>query len=62
MDAFREARTASLYTVPPRRLVSVEHPAVVQNLDKAVATLQGEMGIKKVPKYFPPKSMHELLY
>ncbi|KAJ5586722.1 uncharacterized protein N7459_002487 [Penicillium hispanicum] len=54
MDPHREARTASLYTIPPRHLVSVEHPAVIRNLDKAVETLQGEMGIKKILN--PPKA------
>lgn len=48
MDGRRDSRTAPFYAIPPRRLVSVEHPAVVQNLDKAVDTLQGNAGIDKV--------------
>lgn len=52
MDANREARTASYYRIPSRSLVSVEHPAVVQNLDRAVDTLQGNSGIEKVGKSF----------
>lgn len=47
MEAPRESRTASFYKVPPLHLVSVEHPAVIQNLDKAIATLQGNAGIEK---------------
>ena len=52
MDTNREARTASYYRIPSRSLVSVEHPAVVQNLDRAVDTLQGNSGIEKVGKSF----------
>ncbi|KAF7715708.1 Uncharacterized protein PECH_008536 [Penicillium ucsense] len=48
MDTSRESRTASFYKVPPLQLVSVEHPAVIQNLDKAIATLQGNAGIEKI--------------
>lgn len=51
MDAHREARTASFYSIPPRRLVSVEHPAIVQNVDRAVDTLQGNTGIEKVSSF-----------
>ncbi|KAJ5223359.1 hypothetical protein N7468_007901 [Penicillium chermesinum] len=42
MDGNREARTAPFHHIPPRRLVSVEHPAVIRNLDKAIDTLQGD--------------------
>jgi hypothetical protein len=31
-------------------MVSVEHPAVIRNLDKAVTTLQGNTGIEKVSR------------
>lgn len=48
MDDQRGSRTAPFYTVPSRRLVSVEHPAVVRNVDKAIETLQGDTGIKTV--------------
>lgn len=48
MEFHRESRTAPFYSVPPRRLVSVEHPAVIRNIEKAVDTLQGNAGIKKV--------------
>lgn len=53
MDTRRDPRTAPYYGVPPRRLVSVEHPAVVRNLDKAIETLQGNSGIEKVS---PPQN------
>lgn len=48
MEFRRESRTAPFYSVPPRRLVSVEHPAVIRNIEKAVDTLQGNAGIQKV--------------
>ncbi|KAJ5641954.1 RNA polymerase III transcription factor subunit [Penicillium lividum] len=47
MDTSREARTASSYNIPSRRLVSVEHPAVIRNIDKAIETLQGNTGINR---------------
>ena len=48
MDSYYDDRTAPFFAIPPRRLVSVEHPAIVQNLDKAVDTLQGNAGIEQV--------------
>ncbi|EKV10848.1 RNA polymerase III transcription factor subunit, putative [Penicillium digitatum] len=48
MDDKRGPRTAPFYMVPSRRLVSVEHPAVVRNVDKAIDTLQGNAGIKTI--------------
>lgn len=42
------ARTAPFYQIPSRRIVSVEHPAIIRNLDKAVDTLKGDAGITKV--------------
>ena len=42
------SRTAPFYHVPSRRIVSVEHPAIIRNLDKAVDTLKGDAGITKV--------------
>lgn len=53
MDDQRGARTAPFYAVPSRRLVSVEHPAVVRNVDKAIETLQGDSGIKIVRILLP---------
>ncbi|KAJ6107214.1 RNA polymerase III transcription factor subunit [Penicillium sp. IBT 18751x] len=54
MESQRDSRTAPFYPVPPRRLVSVEHPAVIQNLDRAVDTLQGNAGIQNILN--PPKA------
>ncbi|KAJ5177219.1 uncharacterized protein N7482_003096 [Penicillium canariense] len=48
METHRESRTASFYHVPARHLVSVEHPAVIRNLEKAVSTLQGNTGIERI--------------
>ncbi|GKZ26234.1 tau 95 subunit of transcription factor TFIIIC [Aspergillus brasiliensis] len=47
------ARTAPFYQIPSRRIVSVEHPAIIRNLDKAVDTLKGDAGITKI--LHPPK-------
>lgn len=41
-------RTAPFYAIPNRRIVSVEHPAIIQNVDKAIETLQGNQGIYQV--------------
>lgn len=48
MDGLKNSWTAPFYTVPSRQLVSVEHPAIVRNVDKAIETLQGDAGIKSV--------------
>ncbi|PLB52038.1 putative RNA polymerase III transcription factor subunit [Aspergillus steynii IBT 23096] len=47
-------RTAPFYPVPPRHLVSVEHPAIIKDVDKAIDTLQGNAGISKILN--PPKA------
>ncbi|OJJ49000.1 hypothetical protein ASPZODRAFT_1371467 [Penicilliopsis zonata CBS 506.65] len=47
-------RTAPFYEVPPLRVVSVEHPGVVRNVDNAIRTLQGSDGIGKILN--PPKA------
>ncbi|KAL4886011.1 RNA polymerase III transcription factor IIIC subunit-domain-containing protein [Aspergillus karnatakaensis] len=46
-------RTAPFYNIPSRRIVSIEHPAIVKNVDKAIETLQGTSGITKTLN--PPK-------
>ncbi|PKX96545.1 transcription factor TFIIIC subunit TFC1 [Aspergillus novofumigatus IBT 16806] len=47
-------RTAPYYSIPARHVVSVEHPAIVKNVDKAIETLQGNAGISKILN--PPKA------
>jgi general transcription factor 3C polypeptide 5 (transcription factor C subunit 1) len=42
------SRTAPFYTIPPRQILSIEHPAIIKNVDKAIDTLQGSAGIIKV--------------
>lgn len=42
------SRTAPFYSIPPRRLVCVEHPAVIKDVDKAIDTLHGNTGVAKV--------------
>ncbi|PTU21137.1 hypothetical protein P175DRAFT_0523961 [Aspergillus ochraceoroseus IBT 24754] len=48
------SRTAPFYLIPPRRIVSVEHPAIIRNVDKAIDTLGGGAGIAKILN--PPKA------
>lgn len=45
---------APVYEVPSRHIVSVEHPAIIKNVDKAIETLQGDAGIAKILN--PPKA------
>ncbi|KAH8701977.1 RNA polymerase III transcription factor IIIC subunit-domain-containing protein [Talaromyces proteolyticus] len=40
-------RYAPWYEVPQRRIVAVEHPGIVKNVDRAIRTLQGEAGLAK---------------
>ncbi|KAH1434284.1 hypothetical protein LV164_003795 [Aspergillus fumigatus] len=47
-------RTAPYYSIPPRHIVSVEHPAIIKDVDKAIETLQGNAGISKILN--PPKA------
>ncbi|KAL2010703.1 hypothetical protein VTN00DRAFT_6510 [Thermoascus crustaceus] len=47
-------RTAPFYPIPPREIVSVEHPAVIKNVDKAIDTLQGNFGISRILN--PPRA------
>ncbi|PKY03793.1 RNA polymerase III transcription factor IIIC subunit [Aspergillus campestris IBT 28561] len=44
----QQSRTAPFYHIPQRPIVSIEHPAIVQNIDKAIDTLQGNGGIRRV--------------
>ncbi|KAL2788276.1 RNA polymerase III transcription factor IIIC subunit-domain-containing protein [Aspergillus keveii] len=48
------SRTAPFYTIPPRQILSIEHPAIIKNVDKAIDTLQGSAGIIKA--LHPPKA------
>jgi general transcription factor 3C polypeptide 5 (transcription factor C subunit 1) len=47
-DRHGSKRTAPFYEVPARRIVSVEHPGIIRNVDRAINTLQGTDGIFKV--------------
>ncbi|KAE8361067.1 RNA polymerase III transcription factor IIIC subunit-domain-containing protein [Aspergillus caelatus] len=54
-------RTAPFYPIPSRRIVTVEHPAIIKNVDKAIDTLQGSTGISKIlnpPKADTPAHLH----
>jgi general transcription factor 3C polypeptide 5 (transcription factor C subunit 1) len=48
-----EPQFAPWYRIPPRRIVAVEHPGIVKNVDRAIKTLQGDAGIAKVVLPFP---------
>ncbi|KAL1963958.1 hypothetical protein VTN77DRAFT_7633 [Rasamsonia byssochlamydoides] len=52
-DRYGRERTAPFYSIPPRQIISVEHPGVVKNVDRAIATLHGNDGIAKILN--PPK-------
>ncbi|EAW14850.1 transcription factor TFIIIC subunit TFC1 [Aspergillus clavatus NRRL 1] len=47
-------RTAPYYSIPPRHIVSIEHPAIIKNIDRALETLEGNAGISKILN--PPKA------
>lgn len=51
MEDQPSSRTAPFYSITPRRLVSVEHPAVIKDVDKAIDTLHGDSGISKASPY-----------
>lgn len=59
MEDQDNTRTAPFYQIPPRRLVSVEHPAVIKNVDRALDTLEGDRGISKASLY--PQTAHQTL-
>ncbi|KAJ9316621.1 hypothetical protein DTO271D3_3128 [Paecilomyces variotii] len=50
VEGQRKGRTAPWYPIPSRRIVSVEHPGIVKNVDKAIDTLNGNSGISKILK------------
>ncbi|PWW72505.1 hypothetical protein C7212DRAFT_226827 [Tuber magnatum] len=39
---------APWHTVPPRKIISIEHPAIIRNVDKAIETLGGARALKKL--------------
>ena len=42
-----EPQYAPWYRLPSRHIVAVEHPGIVENVDRAIKTLQGDAGISK---------------
>ncbi|KAL3477682.1 RNA polymerase III transcription factor IIIC subunit-domain-containing protein [Aspergillus californicus] len=54
MAEHHASRTAPFYEIPSRRLVCIEHPAIIKNVDKAIDTLQGSRGIIRTLN--PPKA------
>ncbi|KAL3706151.1 tau 95 subunit of transcription factor TFIIIC [Talaromyces marneffei ATCC 18224] len=51
---------APWYRLPTRRIVAVEHPGIVQNVDRAIKTLQGDAGISKILDPSKPSSKVQL--
>ena len=45
-----------IYTVPQQRIVSIEHPCIVANLDNALKSLGGEQQLKDVSEARHPHS------
>lgn len=39
---------ADILPIPPNRIISIEHPCIVRNLDKGLTSLGGEPRIKHV--------------
>lgn len=56
-----DQRTAPFYPVPPRRVISIEHPAIIHNVDKAIDTLQGNTGISRVSKPLSERTRRVLI-
>lgn len=48
MSAWKSSTTAPWFTIPSREFVNVEHPCVVQNVDRAIESLQRGSGIAEV--------------
>ena len=42
------SRFAPRYSVPDQLVVNVEHPFIIENIDKGIASLGGEAKIQKV--------------
>ncbi|KAJ5669883.1 hypothetical protein N7462_010953 [Penicillium macrosclerotiorum] len=61
MDPHRESRNALFYQIPSRELVSVEHPAVIRNIDRAIETLQSNVGIQKILNPVKPNASANLI-
>ena len=47
-DSRSQPETAETLTVPQERIVCVEHPCIVKNIDKGVKSLGGEGQVKNV--------------
>lgn len=50
-----EPQYAPWYRLPTRHIVAVEHPGIVKNVDRAIKTLQGDVGISKASYRLPFK-------
>lgn len=56
-----DQRTAPFYSIPPRRITSIEHPAIIHNVDKAIDTLQGNTGISRVSRPLSERTRRVLI-
>ncbi|EED17763.1 RNA polymerase III transcription factor subunit, putative [Talaromyces stipitatus ATCC 10500] len=55
-----ELQYAPWYRIPSRRIVAVEHPGIVKNVDRAIKTLQSDTGISKILDPSKPGSKVQL--
>lgn len=46
--------------IPDQRIICIEHPAIIQNIDKGIATLGGEKALVKVPTSIIQPPTHTL--
>ena len=44
---------APWYTIPPRSIVSLEHPFIVKNIEKGIETLGGPSKLRRVSSELP---------
>ena len=52
---------APWYSVPDRTIVGVEHPYIIRNVDKAIASLGGESKLSKVGLHGQPMQAKQIL-
>ncbi|KAI1952716.1 tau 95 subunit of transcription factor TFIIIC [Ophidiomyces ophidiicola] len=48
MASWKGPTTAPWYAIPPREIISVEHPCIIKDVDRGIATLQRGLGIPEI--------------
>ena len=51
---------APWYSVPDKTIVGVEHPYIIRNVDKAIASLGGESKLSKVGLHGQPRKAKQI--